>query len=57
MQALQRVQSSRSIGFSCSHSTSNAPSQPRQAGDLARPDRKAALERQLAAAAAVMQHA
>src|SRR5258706_5528726 len=28
MQALQRVQSSRSIGFSWRHSTSNAPSQP-----------------------------
>src|ERR1700674_3310369 len=29
MQALQRVQTSRSIGFSWRHATSNAPSQPR----------------------------
>src|SRR5438034_11055576 len=28
MHLLQRVHTSRSIGFSCSHSTSNAPSQP-----------------------------
>src|SRR6185436_61042 len=28
MHALQRVQTSRSIGFSCRHSTSKAPSQP-----------------------------
>ena len=28
MQALQRVQRSRSIGFACRHATSKAPSQP-----------------------------
>ena len=56
MQALQRVHSSRSIGFSCVHSTSKAPSQPGEPLHLAGPDRIRALERQLAAARVGDQH-
>src|SRR5947207_7246365 len=40
-QALQRVQTSRSIGFSCRHSTSKAPSQPESA--LTFPDQRGNL--------------
>ena len=40
MHALQRVQRSRSIGFSCVHSTSNAPSQPASFVELAGVDRE-----------------
>ena len=49
MHALQRVQRSRSIGFSCAHAASNAPSQPESFVSAARVDGEFALRRKLRA--------